>query len=441
MLLPPGAHKGGGTEIYMSGERALDFLRRHAMSPETVCPSRDAAAMTAEMERGLAGEKSSLPMIPTYIRSEGAIPKGQSVAVIDAGGTNFRSALVTFTDGGYRTEFVSKRKMPGVERPATWEEFISFAADAIMPLMDKTERIGFCFSYSAIVTPEIDGRVLRIDKEVVITGAEGKLVGASLLAELERRGVRGKRVVILNDTVAVLLGGSSVLDRDAYSAFFGQVSGTGTNTCCALPMRRIGKLGRDDGAKMIVNLETGMYDGIPMGDFDRALDRESNNPGLKLFEKMTAGVYLGELCRLMLVAAADEGLLTAAAGRLRRLGKIDSAVIDAWACGERLGDISEDAGDREFTETLCRAVFERSARCMCTNLAALVLLTDSGREAEKPACVCAEGSLVQKGRVYRPLLESLMEEHIRGALGRYAVLKPGCETTLPGSAAAALLNA
>ena len=192
---------------------------------------------------------------------------------------------------------------------------------------------------------------------------------------------------------------------------------------------------------MIVNLESGLYDELPRGDFDLVLDRESNNPGLKLFEKMTAGVYLGELCRLMLRAAADEGLLAAkTAENARNLGRIDSAVIDAWASGEKLEDFCGSEEDREFVQTLCLALFERSARCMCTNLAAIMLLTGEGNDPEKPVCVCAEGSLVQKGRHYRPVLERLLKEQAAEKLGRHAVLKVGQETTLPGSAAAALLN-
>ncbi len=411
------------------------------MDPERVEPARDAWKMKEEMERGLAGEVCSLPMIPTYLSDDGAIPRNRPVVVIDAGGTNFRKALITFDDSGYRVEGLSKWKMPGTERPATWEEFISFTANNIISLMDKADKVGFCFSFSADITPEIDGRVQRIDKEVVITGCEGQLVAASLKAELERRGVFGKKVVILNDTVAVLLGGLAAVRRSDYSGFVGQVSGTGTNTCCSLPARRIGKLGLDSDRSMIVNLESGMYNGIEGGDFDRVLDEQSHNPGQKRFEKLTAGVYLGELCRLMLNAAADEGLLSEqAAERVRALGWIDSAVIDAWASGERLEQICETEADEAFVQEICRAMFERSARCMCTNLAAILLLTGAGSGESKPACVCAEGSLVQKGRSYRPVLEALIQKEIVEKLGIRTEYRIGNETTLPGSAAAALLN-
>ena len=411
------------------------------MDPERVEPARDAWKMKEEMERGLAGEVCSLPMIPTYLSDDGAIPRNRPVVVIDAGGTNFRKALITFDDSGYRVEGLSKWKMPGTERPATWEEFISFTANNIISLMDKADKVGFCFSFSADITPEIDGRVQRIDKEVVITGCEGQLVAASLKAELERRGVFGKKVGILNDTVAVLLGGLAAVRRSDYSGFVGQVSGTGTNTCCSLPARRIGKLGLDSDRSMIVNLESGMYNGIEGGDFDRVLDEQSHNPGQKRFEKLTAGVYLGELCRLMLNAAADEGLLSEqAADRVRALGWIDSAVIDAWASGERLEQICETEADEAFVQEICRAMFERSARCMCTNLAAILLLTGAGSGESKPACVCAEGSLVQKGRSYRPVLEALIQKEIVEKLGIRTEYRIGNETTLPGSAAAALLN-
>ncbi len=419
----------------MKSEKAMGFLEAHGMSPELVQPACDASLMCEEMERGLAGLGGSLPMIPTYLSDSGSIPTGESVAVIDAGGTNFRCGLVSFTDAGCRVEELRKWKMPGIGKPATWEEFISFAADAIQPLLDRTDKIGFCFSYSADITPEMDGKVHRIDKEVVISGCEGKLVGASLLRELEQRGLSGKKIVILNDTVAVLLGGLASMGTGSGCAV-GQVSGTGTNTCCALPENRIGKLRRSGSRHMIVNLESGMYEGIAQGDFDRMLDAESNNPGLKRFEKLTAGVYLGELCRRMLLAAAEEELLGPdTAEKIRRIGWIDSSVIDAWSVGEDLERVSCGEEDASFVQTISTAMFERSARCMCVNLAAIALL--SGEESVR---ICAEGSLVQKGRVYRPFLEKLIREEIEEKLGKKVSFTVGSETTLPGSAAAALLN-
>lgn len=414
-------------------------MEKHGMSPDRVDVLSCAGRMRRDMELGLGNDPASIPMIPTYLKNDGNIPAGGSAIVIDAGGTNFRSAVAEFDKNGCEISDVNKRRMPGIEKNATWEEFISFVADSIMPVIDRSDRIGFCFSYSADITPEIDGKVNKIDKEVVVTGCEGQLVGDSLVRELSRRGIKGKRVFIINDTAAVLLGGSAKLDKSRYGGFIGQVSGTGTNTCCILPLSRITKLHRNEDTGIIVNLESGMYDGLPRGDFDLILDAGSNNPGEKLLEKLTAGVYLGDLCRYALFAAEDEGLIsTVTANNIRAMGHFDSAAVDAWASGEGLDRICGD-DDADFVQTVCHALFERSARCMCVNLIAIMMLTGEGSDPERPVCVCAEGSLVQKSRNYRPLLEKLLNENCT-ELGRHAVLHVDYETTLPGSGAAALLN-
>ncbi len=421
-------------------EKARAFLARHGMGPERIDPDTCIEAMREQMESGLAGGKCSMEMIPTYLSNDGALPHGSCAAVIDAGGTNFRCALVRFTEDGPVVSDMHKCRMPGTGTSCSWEDFIRFAADQVEPLMDRADVIGFCFSYSAAITPERDGRVLCIDKEVVITGCEGQLVGASLLWELERRGITGKRAVILNDTVAVLLGGAVHLDKSEYSGFIGQVSGTGTNTCVSLPVSRIGKLGRSGESGMIVNLESGEYDGIGGGDFDSLLDAESHEPGSKRFEKLTAGVYLGELARLMLRGAADEGLLsTECAEHVRTMPVFDSSVIDAWASGEGFSLLGGDEEDHAFAQEISLALFRRSARCMCVNLIALAELIGGGRL--RPVCVLAEGSLVQKGRHYRPELERLLRQYGLEERGLTLELHVGEETTIPGSAAAALLNA
>jgi hexokinase len=419
------------------------------MNPERIVPTVEAEKMAQDMLRGLKGQPSSLPMIPTYLSNEGTVPKGECAAVIDAGGTNFRSALVRFEDKGYKLEKLRRCRMPGTEKPCTWEDFISFVADQIEPLLSETRLIGFCFSYNAEITPDIDGKVKTIDKEVVITGCEGQLVGASLKAELRRRGIQNVIIVVLNDTISALIGGALGGSegtfggsKGTYSGQVGQISGTGTNTCAAIPKFMLEKLGLSGDESMLVNLESGMYDGIESGDFDLMLDSLSANPGQKLFEKKTAGVYLGQLCRLMLLAACDEGLLSqGSCDKIRNLtGHIDSAVIDGWAKGENLDEVSFNGADAAFVREVSLAMFQRSARCMCVNLLAIGLLLGAGLDEDRPILVCAEGSLVQRSRYYRPALEALLQSEGTEKLGMHFEFRVGSETTLPGAAAAVILN-
>ena len=209
-------------------------------------------------------------MIPTYLAS-GVPAPGSKAAVIDAGGTNFRVALVALRRGGPVIERMERYAMPGSDGAATWQDFIAFSAQKLLPFLDEAEAIGFCFSYRAEVTPERDGRVIAMSKSVQLSGCEGRLVCADLLAELRRLGAPGRSAVIVNDTAAVMLSGAPLLSTGAYDGLVGLVCGTGQEHLLrhrprAHPQAR--PAGR--ASPMLVNLESGCFDGLPRGDVSTA---------------------------------------------------------------------------------------------------------------------------------------------------------------------------
>ena len=100
--------------------------------------------------------------------------------------------------------------------------------------------------------------------------------------------------------------------------------------------------------------------------------------------------------------------------------------------------LSTNEQDAEIISEIAAFLFERSAKLMCANLAAMAELTDAGKHGK--TAIFAEGSLVQRNHIYRPALTALVEEQIRHGLGRDVELVVEEDTTLPGAAAAALLN-
>lgn len=98
-----------------------------------------------EMEKGLRREKSSLMMIPTYVSVDGRIPQGSSAAVLDAGGTNFRGAIVSIPP-----LITEKRNqpMPGAKGEVDEESFYRTFAEEVTRLEGKatTKTLGWCFS-------------------------------------------------------------------------------------------------------------------------------------------------------------------------------------------------------------------------------------------------------------------------------------------------------
>lgn len=418
-------------------EKARVFLTRHGMEPERVDLSAATAAFLADMELGLSGRGGSLRMIPTYLTADGALPLGRSAAVIDAGGTNFRTALVTYTAEGPVTEELRVAPMPGSVSPVTWDAFIDFTARSLLPLLSRAECVGFCFSYPTEETPERDGRLIRLTKQVRIDGFEGRLLCADLRAALAALGAGERSVVLLNDTPAVLLSGAAL--RERYGGMAGLIAGTGANTCCSLPARAIRKLRGAFSGSMLVNLESGNFDGLPRGDFDAELDAATADPDTYRLEKMSAGAYVGELCRLALRAAAAEGLLSAAGAEAAlSLPALPTPEADALGAGKSA--LLADPADAALAGELARALFERAARCVCVCLSGILTFAEIGAEPGKPACVCADGSLFTKSAAFRPALEGLMGSFAAARLGRHAVFHTAEEATLLGAAAAALLN-
>jgi len=64
---------------------------------------------------------------------------------------------------------------------------------------------------------------------------------------------------------------------------------------------------------MAINCEYGAFDNshrvLPRTRYDETIDRESPRPGEQTFEKMSAGLYLGEIFRLVLVDLHAKGLV------------------------------------------------------------------------------------------------------------------------------------
>jgi len=418
------------------------FLEAYSLAPETIQPEECAEKMLSHMVSGLSGNIIDMPMIPTYLKGMSAVPFHRPVIVIDAGGTNFRCALAEFDENGCRLTGYTKSRMPGTAAPVTWQEFIDYVADALLPLVPQTNLIGFCFSYSATITPEVDGIVQRIDKEVTVTGCEGQRIGVSLSKALENRGFPGRRVIILNDTVAALLGGACSIDVEKYSDFIGMICGTGINTCAPADCSKITKLDLSGNGSMLINFESGCYSGMPRGSVDEEVDRNSNIPGEKLMEKMCSGAYVGKICKTALQFAVKENHLSA--GILDKMDLFDTlggAIVDELARGEDRHALCSSKEELDFVQEVARSVFRRSARCMATTILAIMLMNGTGKTPEHPMCVCAEGSLISLSKYFLPELKDCLEAISHGKYARHTEILLGSETTLPGSAVAALLNA
>ena len=431
----------------MTVRKAEAFLRRYGLDPAQIDLDTCARSFKMDMERGLRGDpRAWMLMLPTYLSPEGRISEGQSAIVIDAGGTNFRVGLVTMGPEGPVVEALRVSPMPGSLSPITWEAFVDQVAEAVLPLTDRSRRVGLCFSYAAEILPNRDGRVVRFTKQVQVTGSEGKELGRSLSEALAAKGVPDVHFVVLNDTVAALLGGVASLRDEVFDDFIGLIYGTGVNTCYVERRERLKRLsGGWEPERMLINMESAQFDGAPMSEFDRQLDGESVDPGLCHYEKMVSGRYLGELIWRALRQGAADGLFSGELnGRLQALQGLTSVEADAFCArpyGEnRLAALCGCEEDRELVYILIDRVIERAALLVCANLAGILLQTGKGRHIHRPVCIVAEGSTFYKGHLFRGKVERLCANYITGRLGLHYAFRQVADANLLGTAAAALLH-
>jgi len=420
------------------------------MHPRDIDPRTCTAEFLNEMTRGLQGKPSSLAMLPTFIETAAAVQADRRVIALDAGGTNLRAAVVSF-DGEGRpiVEWLARHRMPGAGEEIGREEFFRALASFVLPLADVSDRIGFCFSYPAQMTPDRDGRLIHFTKEVKARGMEGELIGAGLARAMAEAGARPpSRVVLLNDTVAVLLAGRRVVPGRRFDGFIGFVCGTGVNSSYVEKNSAItkaaGLAGFAAGGSQAINLEAGSFGKAPAGRLDDEFDAGTELPGKYRYEKMVSGGYLGSLCLLVLKAAARAGCLSPDAGRkLAGMPSLSTKDVNDFLLYPDAGSGPLDglaAEDARAASILLDRLVERSAALAAAHLCAVLLKGGGGSDPRAPVRITADGTTFWQMKDYRLRVEARMRAFLVGKNERHYEIAAVDDAPLIGAAIAALTN-
>lgn len=439
-----------------------DFARYYGFHYGVCDPAALVKDLVLEMERGLRGDPSSLPMLPSYIVPGRGVPAGRTVLALDAGGTNLRAALVTFgPDGKATVDGLRKTHMPGTKGQVSSEQFFDELASHMEPLLSSgraIDGIGFCFSYPMEITKEADGILLGFSKEVDCPSVVGKVIGKELRAALEKRGhkVPG-RIVLLNDTVSALLAGLAEIPadgglrkgEDVYGVeggpAIGFILGTGLNL--AYPESRIPKIAFDDpAAPQIVVCESGTFRNRYSGRLDEEFDATLKNPGAYGLEKTTAGAYLGPLSLFMLKKAVGDGVLAfRRSEELLAMPNLQTKDLNAFMHAPLAGEgpigslFAKD--ERDALSVLCflvSIITERAALFAAAAVAGAVERTGAGYDPFVPVRVAVEGTTFMVYKGMRHALESYLHVLLCAKAPRSVVLHPVDQASLFGAAVAAL---
>jgi hexokinase len=438
-----------------------DFAIHYGFHYKSINPDALVKDVLSEMDKGLNGKKSSLPMIPSYISPITNIPPGKTVLALDAGGTNLRASLVHFKENGEAVpQGTNKMPMPGTYGHVNAQQYFEAIANVTLPLLNdaKIEGIGFTFSYPMEITQDADGILLSFSKEVDAPDVIGKAIGKGLRDALAAKGCKySGPIVLLNDTVATLLSGLVSISPDGEASrtvadfsvksgpVIGFILGTGFNT--AYTETVIPKIGfNSPSSPQIVVCESGNFNVKYRGKLDKEYDNTTKNPNGYLLEKATAGAYLGPLTlHILKQAIKDKVLCFRKSDELLNMPHLETRFLNEFTHAPLsnqgpLGSLfgADESAALASMQYITSIVTERGALFSAAVLAATVIKAGGGYEPYSPVRVAVEGTtyLIYKGM--RRSLESYLHQMLFKEKPRPYIVSPVEQASLFGAAVAAL---
>ena len=417
-----------------------EFLAKNFLADEYYALDKISDAFLDEMERGLSGlSASSLLMLPSFALVDSDIRLNQKIAVIDAGGTNLRFGCVWFDENGeYHIENFKKQAMLGTDKALTKDEFFSGMAELVYPYLDETRLIVISFAYPTTITESMDGQIIKLVKELKVSGVDGALIGVELTKQLEKMGKSDVRVMVTNDTTATAFAGKAQTIGKNYQSHIGVIVGTGMNTCYPENMDAIKKLPDHIGpARMMINTESGGFDKILRSEIDKAFDASTTDEGYHVLEKMVSGGYIGGLCDAYIKAAAKENLFSAPACKSLlevELSSIDISEFITHVSDATLCKLITEKADTDALHTLLAHIIRRAA-----NLTALQIYALS-RKCSQPGdklCVTVEGTTFYKLPRMKEQTQEFLDIYMAKAGLKYDILTVD-DAVMKGSAAIGL---
>jgi hexokinase len=184
---------------------------------------------------------------------------------------------------------------------------------------------------------------------------------------------------------------------------------------------------------MIINMEWGNFNKLKVTKYDRRLDKESVNPGAQILEKMVSGLYLGEICRLIMADLISkkmlfDGRLSANFDKRMMLkGEVVSQVLADKSGGltgimallRCLGVKDPKVEDGKTIRKICGLLSVRAARISAAAIFAVITKIDPG--IKRKHAVAIDGSVYEKLPGFSGNIKRAVNELSRGRAGKIKI--------------------
>jgi len=411
----------------MEYESALGTLRSAYRFPIGVMTALK-GHFVAEATSGLAGDNSSMRMLPTYVNQRVTGKEAGHFFALDLGGTNFRVLRLTLEGGGVVGPIKqAKFKVPDAIKRGTGDDLFGFLADSVAIFLAKecdgnpNGNLGFTFSFPTKQTALNAGNLIAWNKEFAASGVIGEDVVSLLQSQFEARGINLKVKALANDTVGTM-------EASAYihpGTVMGVILGTGTNAAYIEKTANVPKLGSAPTEETVINTEWGNLDMRKfMNKYDQSVDAATDNPGFQTFEKMISGMYLGELCRLSIIdpqinsgfSSGCSAALGTAFGAKQSFPTALMSTIEADSTPElsqaasalaQHGVTQTTFRDRVLLREACVCVSTRAARLSSVAIAGLLEMIPATQEG---CTIAVDGTVFECYPFFKERMEAGLED-------------------------------
>ena len=378
---------------------------------------------------------------------------------VDLGGTNFRVCSIHLHGNSTFSLTQSKVPIPRELMVAkTSKELFSFLAKQIQEFLkahhhehyqstvrrrmtvtspngfqdEEIFNLGFTFSFPVHQVGINKGTLIRWTKGFDIADAVGKDVCALLQDEIDALHLPVRVAALVNDTVGTLMA-RSYTSPGKTGTLLGAIFGTGTNGAYVEKLENVKKMtsstevGDYDKTtgNMIVNTEWGSFDNslsvLPKTPYDEALDKESVNPGIQMFEKRISGMFLGEILRRALLTLVKDPKVALFSDSDSSSNDVHSTtcieekspLFEQWGLDTSFLSIAHadnsqglkvtrqtldrdygvqaaSAEDAEAVKIIAAAIGKRAARLSAVAIAAVILATDKLKKPQDIATADSE---------------------------------------------------
>lgn len=405
----------------------------------------------SELRKGIADRKSSLAILPSFVKFTNKVTYQEKVAVLQAGNANLSKGY--FKAAGEKLEIFSimTYPMPGLGREISKEKFFKELIINSRDVLRNSDKIGFCFRHAIEANSDNDGKLLRWARGIVnVPDLVGTNISCEFKKHLKEEFGRDYKVIILNDTVATLIAGLVKTKEKEYEDFIGLTHSDGYNLSYIEEGRNLKKFIKKKkflSCKMVLNTQAGSFGQISETKVDNGVRSLLGKVQVGRFSQKVNSSCLPLVFKVLVKEISGKILNERLCKRIEKLEDLDLEQMYLFYSGGlksnsylssvfRYGTL-EDAANLGI---IIDRVIQRAALLIAIQISGILKYKDIGHNPIQPVGVIVEGDFHEIVKDFEDRVRCEIEKYFGRSDPRYFKFLHIQNSTMLGAGIAAAIN-